>query len=88
MAARLARAKATVTVPPDDEHPGGQELKGVSVIVRENIATVRLGQEVLVTRQVVARVEVLGRRSWALHFEGSDDVWTIVDERRACCGSR
>lgn len=88
MAARLARSKATVVVPPDEEHPEGRELQHVSVVVRNNIATVRLGQEVLIERGTVARVVPLARRKWELRFEGSDEVWTITDERRACCGSR
>lgn len=85
MAARLARSKATVTVPNGDQL---DRLEHVSVIVRNNVATVRLGAEVLVEREEVTRVEVLARRKWALHFTGSDEVWTIEDERRACCGNR
>lgn len=84
MAARLARSKATVQI-------GGaepRELHGVSVVVRNEIATVRLGSEILVERGSVARVVPLARRSWQLHFDGTDEVWTVTDERRACCGRR
>lgn len=84
MAARLARAKATVVTA---EHPDG--LAGVSVLVRNNVATVRLGTEVILERAGVARVVPHARRSWQLQFDqpaSEADVWTITDERRACCG--
>lgn len=88
MAARLARSKATVVIPPATPGDEPRELKSVSVVVRGNIATVRLGSEVLVERGEVAKVVPLARRSWQLTFTGSEDVWTITDERRACCGGR
>lgn len=85
MAARLARARATVEVPNGDVL---DKLEHVSVVVRNNVATVRLGGDVILEREQVARVVPKTRRSWQLHFEGSEDVWTVTDERRACCGSR
>lgn len=91
MAARLARAKATVVIPAEEPGAEPRELKSVSVVVRGNVATVRLGADVLVEREAVARVVPRARRSWTLMFDnpaGEWDVWTITDERRACCGGR
>lgn len=79
MAARLARAKATLLTPT-------QELQGVSIVVRANEATVRLGAEIVLHRAAVARVVPEGRRSWSIHFDGSPEIWTVTDERRRCCG--
>lgn len=89
MAARLARSKATVTTLTEDGEP--RELQHVSVLVRDNVATLRLGADMVLRREGVARVVPLARRSWTLQFEdqSSDaDVWTITDERRSCCGGR
>lgn len=86
MAARLHRAKATVETGGD-----GQQMEGVSVSVRNNVATVRLGRDVLLERGEVARVVPRGRRSWTVTFDqptDDGDVWMITDERRACCGRR
>lgn len=81
MAARLARVKATVVA---GEHG---ELRGVSITVRDNIATVRLGEEVLLSAPGVTGVVPVGRRSWELRFEIGES-WTITDEKRKCCGQR
>ena len=83
MAARIARAKATVLARSNGDV---DELKGVSIVVRLNVATVRLGGDVILSRENVARVVPQGRRSWELHFEDSPDVWTVTDEKRRCCG--
>lgn len=90
MAARLARSKATVVVPPEEPDGEARELQHVSVLVRDNVATLRLGAEVLLTREHVTRVVPNGRRSWKLYFDGGDEseFWTVTDERRACCGGR
>lgn len=85
MAARLHRAKATL------ELPGDERLEGVSVSVRNNEATVRLGTEIVLQRGQVARVVPRRRASWTLTFDnpaGDDDVWVITDEKRRCCGRR
>lgn len=87
MAARLHRAKATVTTGGDDP----QRLEGVSVSVRNNIATVRLGSDVILERSGVAGVRPEARRTWTLTFDDPAselDVWTIADEARKCCGRR
>ena len=86
MAARLARAKATVTIGAD-----GRELQGVSVTVRNETIRVMLGSDVLLERDGVARVIPEARRTWQIEFHtptSDTDVMTIVDERRACCGRR
>lgn len=82
MAGRLFRAKATVDA-------DGRELAGVSISVRNDTATVRLGQDVLIEQGGVARVIPNGRRTWTLEF--SDPAlgpWTVTDEARKCCGRR
>lgn len=86
MAARLARAKATVTVGAD-----GSELQGVSVTVRNETVTVKLGADTILERDGVAKVVPLARRTWQIEFHAptsETDQLTIVDERRACCGRR
>lgn len=80
MAAGLALSKANLVRP---EGP----TDGVSVLVRNGRALVRLGREVVADKADVASVVPTTRSNWTVTFADGTE-WQVARVRVACCASR
>lgn len=77
MAANLSIARAKVTL------PDGELLDKVSLLVRQNTATIRLGSDVVTTADVTAVQRASGRNRWTITL-ASGETWAV--ERVGGCG--
>lgn len=85
MAARLALSRADVQPDPDTEGEDRPEaIDAVTIMVRDNVATLSRGGSTVATMDHVTAVEQTSRGVYRV--TGSSGVWEVRRRRGGCCG--